>query len=471
MRLIKKEEKNYYNPLIATGESDKIIKILGKDFLYDILCILEVGEGVYKYIVNDKDIRVAVQSAYAEGTDLIMLEEENKFFQLKIDLLDFIGCAFFKELYNDSTLLLKEKFDTLLNILNSFLDQSEETEVDENFAGGSQGEEESQEIKAISKKDLSKFVGEVSEIFKGFSALFNYLKPPPRKNELYSYSSGKSFSARENYKEILQNKEFIKKIVDKLYTEQGLCIFNFANAMEMSFEHSGKTELKETRNPGSNLHFRKMQDYNDISSIIPSDLSSPLLDYKIMKKTARVKGYKNKTAENQNLYLLLDHSGSTDSLNRLLFIKSLAIAVGQKAWKDHSPLFLRWFDDKCDSLFVLKEEADWTHFLDYVLDKSPAGGTALELALKTAVQDVENAQIEDLKNVDLLLISDGTSDLNSYVTELLDKKKAGMKFHFVLLEEGREFTNIKRLAESVNIMDTSDIKEYTQFKPEFKTVI
>ena len=162
-------------------------------------------------------------------------------------------------MYNDSTLLLKEKFDTLLDILNSFIEEKPEEENDN--IGKSPGDEigGTEAIPAINKKELSKIVGEISQIFKGFSALFNYLKPPARKDSLlWSYNSGKSLSNRERYKEILQNKEFIKKIVDKLYTDQGLCIFNFANAMEMSFEHAGKTTLKETRTPGSNLHFKKI---------------------------------------------------------------------------------------------------------------------------------------------------------------------------------------------------------------------
>ena len=323
-----------------------------------------------------------------------------------------------------------------------------------------------------------------SQFFKGFSFMMSHMFDQQDASFHQQKAIGQGYTRGGSaveilYKESIGNKLQISDLVDKLWSQQYLEMFEIARNIEFTFNHARKGKLVESDNVASNITISRMKRMKDVNRAVKMDMAlDDVMDRKIMNRDLRVFQHKERKEQKQLLYALLDSSGSTDdyypslNINRIAFIKSVAIALGKKAIADASTFYFRWFNSNVRDAYKLFDRSQWGNFLTHILNEYPFGGTNIDLAMHVAADDIFK-EIDGMDKSDMIVITDGTADI--YETGgFLELKRRGMKFHFICLEDihtNSGHSNIEKLAETFQVVDLDKVYDLASYKPEFRKVV
>jgi len=474
MRFIKIELPSFYKDIVDKGYSKyPKLSALPKSVLEDTICLLAQGKAnCFKYMASDLEISRDVVERYKKGEIRRIEETEAQMFKLKMDIIQFAESDVLEAYSQFKSMNLEQKFDLIARLFEAIIDNQSNTQSGQGGFGGSGP------VGLMGQPNQNGKAAKANT-FSSFGFLFEHLM---------NYSYGQSNDTNnvagatkdighfdKTYKEILDRKLKIKQMVNELLSDDNAIIFEIAKNLETSFfTPSKKGKLYETDNISSNMHFSKMRKMNDLSKSVKFELANDeVLDRKIMSKTIRVIKYKERKSLKQCLYALLDRSSSTDSNNRDLFIKAVAIALAKKALKDETVFYCRWFEGRLGSLFELRGRSHWNTFLDFILNTHPSGGTDMDMALTYAVKDIDKGERDGLDKCDIIMVTDGTEDIKTpTLKELLPHKMSkGKKFHFVFLEDMGNIQNSNKLSETMSFMDTGNIQDLSKVKLAFRSII
>lgn len=488
MRFINVELPIYYKEVILnTVPNFPEVQKLDYDFMQDIIFIIAQGRSaMFRNLCHVGDLAQAVAYMYFQGHVTYMAEEEAKLYKLRMDLIDFADSPFLNALHFDPQLTLEEKFQFVCMILEEMLkDSAQRGTLDAmQQQGQQQGAQPTPQPSPQGQQSQAPQAGQealgmTGDFFKGFSFLSNYLYDTVDT----SYGAGGDGSNRgvsafaEMMKEEMSTKKKIAELSDNIFADQYLEIFDIAKNLDLSFQ-SAKTGLfKDVDHIASNITVGKMRRMTDVTKSMPMEMAMEVtFDRKIMNKTLKVSKYRERHEQKQCLYGLLDCSGSMQSnymngLNRLQFVKAIAIALGKKALRDESVFYFRWFNSRVRDVFKLSKRSQWKSFLKHILEERPNGGTDVDYALHTGVQDILQ-EIDGMDKADAIVITDGTEDITEPEEFLEIKRTKGLKYHFLCLEDfDGEHDNIEKIADSFQIMDANSIENIQDYKPEFRRVI
>jgi len=490
MRFIKVKLPVYYENVIDSvlAKYPNASKI-SRDFYCDLLFIIAQGYDVmWKYIVSVEDIFNEVFAAYVAGKISNMRKYEAELFLIRLDLIDFADSYFGRLLKEDPVLKLEEKFEFMVIVFDEMVSKAPREELNNmaklnNYSELSDNKSDNLDGGDVRSAENKAIYSMSANFFKGFSFLMSNFFTDNNKEVSsggvsYGFSRTTSF-INDSYKEILSNKVVISSLVDKLWDAKYLEIFNIAKNIEFMFDFSKKGKLVNVDKVSSNITVGRLKKYADINRATKLDLSmDDVIDRKIMDKSLKVINYKDRVDQKQLLYALLDCSGSTRdfyhriSINRIAFIKAIAIALGKKAIADKSKFYFRWFNGNVFDVYKLQSRSQWGNFLKHILNRSAIGGTNIDLALHVASGDIFN-EIDGMDKCDIIVITDGTTDVCS-IDELIELKKKGAKFHFVCLEDivkSSSVSNMEKIAETFQVVDLDKVDDLSVYKPTFRKVI
>ncbi|MEM4718116.1 MAG: VWA domain-containing protein [Desulfurococcaceae archaeon] len=146
---------------------------------------------------------------------------------------------------------------------------------------------------------------------------------------------------------------------------------------------------------------------NDLERIAPRSivLDDDLFYFKLVE--GRLLLYKKSIEEASGpIYILIDKSGSMEG-DKMLWAKTLGLALYMRSVKELRELFLRFFDSQPHRMVKLSKGVkirDVTSLLEYVARIRNAGGTDITRALLTALSDINKLGLRDCS---IILISDG----------------------------------------------------------------
>lgn len=460
------------------------------DFMEDLMFVIAQGrKRLFQYLCSVYDLAVETTRLYSAGKIIRMAQYEAELYKMRLDLIDFANSGFCQLLHADPLLKLEEKFELVCMILNELFDSRNmpnDMKNDMKAAAGTAGQSAGNALAqqaaqasggqspAMSKADIAM----TSNFFKGFSFLANYLYDiaPKQGGTAGDMSSRGASSFAQMLKESFETKQLISRMVSNLWNNSYIDLFHIALNIDMSFERAKKGILKDTDHVASNVTFGKMRQMRDLVHAMPMELAfDDVLDRKIMNKSLKVTKYRERREQKQCLYALLDGSGSmdkryTNGLTRIHFVKAMAIALGKKAIRDKSVFYFRWFRGGVKDVYILKSEDQWEQFLKHILDESANGSTDIDFALHTAIKDVEH-ELDGMDKSDLIVITDGTQDIANADEFAEIKRKKGLKYHFVGLEDFSDSTRIQQIAETFQIVDADRIENFESYKPAFRKVI
>lgn len=469
---------------------------INREFIDDILFVVAQGkDAMWSYLCSIDDLVDECARAYFDGRIKNIRLREAELFTLRMDLIDFAESPFVMELKDDPTLKLEEKFELVVAYLDGIIGSNS---LPPSVKAGMSSAKNSNSASAAPPSGGGALPGPGSgpgsgtgatgsydptpEFFKGLSFLFNMQHDKAvgqyHAQKEQSGQVGRSLETATHamYKEVFGKKLTISNLVDRLYRQNELAIFEIAHNIDIAFAISRKGKLVPVDHVASNISVDKLRRFKDITCADRSDLAvDETFDMKVMKKSLRVRKFKERKDKKQCLYALLDGSGSTDEMysaigiDRIMYIKAIAIALGKKAIREEGEFHFRWFDGGIQNMFSLKTKGQWNSFLSAVLSRRSSGGTNIDLAMHTATKDIKG-QMEGVDLADMLVVTDGTTDVTD-VKSFSDVKKKGLKMHFVTLDFSGSLPNIKKLADSFHEVKLADIASLEEYTPEFSKVV
>lgn len=485
MRFIQVELPLYYKEVIKQSvDKHPNIKKFDFDFLQDLMFVVAQGyDAMWGNMCSVLDLIRESSNAYIAGRIRNMRLYEAELYTLRLDLIDFADCDFARALKDDPVLKLEEKFEFMAMVLDTMVaSHSTPQDVKNEMAqAAKEGDAKSGEVKSGengAQATTSAGMSMTSRFFKGFSFMLSHMfEIHDSKREA---GIGKGYSrvdsaVNDMFKESQRDKLKIADMVNKLWQEQYLKMFQIAHNLEVSFGFAKKGKLYDVDHVATNMTTARMHKMKDVSHAVKLDMAlDEVFDRKVMTKQMRVQKFRERKDQKQCLYALLDCSGSTsdmynNGMNRISFIKACAIALGKKALVDNSVFYFRWFDTKVRDVFILKERGQWASFLSHILNTGPSGGTNIDLALHVAVQDIDK-QLDGMDKSDMVVITDGTQDLNNHV-DFLEYKKRGLKFHFIILEDMPFAEHMKAVAESFQSIDLDKVESLDDYVPEMRQIV
>lgn len=443
------------------------------DFFRDIVSIVAMGRSVlFSYLATENDIVNEVMSMYVKNKTTNLRPKVAEFNKILLDIIDFAESGFLEALWESKELSLEEKFVMVCTTISKAAEAAEAHNPTEDPDDPWGTNTDRQDLK-VGNPMLTGFEMISSKFFKGFSFILDYLFGTAESSERLGGSGATRNlgKMRGMYNEIMNNKVIISELMHRMISEKWLLIFNIAKNLEMGFSQDRSGKLVDTDLISSNQTIAKMRNMGDLRKAVLMDMVNPdIFDRKVMQKQIRIKKFRRRVGQKQCLYALLDKSSSTAENSRIKFIKAVGLALGKKALEDGSVFYCRWFEGRTDSLFKLQHRSQWKSFLDYILNTRPTGGTDIDFAMKTALQDMES-EVEGTDKADLILITDGTEDITPpFAKDFKEWKKRGIKFHFVFLEENFWPENSAGLAETLLFMD-SGTKNVADYVPDFRRAV
>lgn len=447
MRILKGQPPLFYGEYLAN--IDKAYPEFSKDLLEDIFIAISFGKNSAKYLKGYDEIHKELSEQYIEGHIFNLRKEEAEVTKIKTDLIDFIESDFLKNLIRATGIALEKRFELVLDSLKSFMEASQ---------GNSPGQNQN-----------------IKRGFQGFSYLMNFISPDMEGKEAKpgERSTTRELSYENAFLEMVENKVLIADLANKIFNFQNSKIFEIARNIGFSIQSDSKGIFKDTEEISSNIFYSKMRKLEELNRSHLMELhDDKVFDLKFMRKNLKVKHYKKRSAKKQCLYILADKSSSTADYHRQIFIKAVMVALAKKSLEEKGKFFCRWFDGGVKSLINLDSREFWKTFIDYTINSPASGGTDIHFAIYQAFQDIADNDLQDIDSCDLLIITDGESDLNhSVVGEIQAKKKElQVKMHFIVLEEIGNPANIKRVSDSLQYMDSRNL-DLTQEIPSFREVI
>ena len=488
MRFVNVEIPAYCGEIV----SDAVMKYpnLGKlnmDFLFDVIFVIAQGKRqLFRYLCSSYDLAAEASRAYIAGQTTRMSVYESELYKLRLDLIDFANSPFLQTLHTDPMLRLEEKFELVAMILNELLDGASTQMQQQMQQMGKTQQQQSQQGQQGTAQQGSSNGGQQGQLgvtggfFDGFNYLTSWLHDTHFNGDEGSRQNKSARGGVNSYVDLVKSdydtQMKINKMVNKLWNHQYLELFQIARNLDLGFERARKGVLKDSAFVSSNITVGKMQRIGEMVKAVPMEMAcEDVIDRKIMNKSLKVAKYRERREQKQVVLAGLDCSGSTghqyrNGLSRLQFIKAFAIALGRKAIRDKSMFYFRWFRGGVKDLFILKDQSQWGSFLSAVLDERDDGNTDVDFVLHTLVRDIEKDVVE-LDKADILIITDGTQDVAN-VDEFLEvKRKTGLKFHFLALENLAYDNGIRQMCETYQIAGADEIENLGSWKCDFIKVI
>lgn len=215
---------------------------------------------------------------------------------------------------------------------------------------------------------------------------------------------------------------------------------DLATQIGLVMRHHKKGKENWTQNPDDGLDIRQMEGIREIQQILPTDMALPsdVFYPKLIRRELTVRGYTTKKEHKQILYMLVDISTSmrdpistTTPCSRIA--RAIAIAYIRKMTKYNDITALRFFGDGCTSLLKASNIKEASVLINKLLTQpTDQDNTNIPYAVYTAIKDIESTKKENalIKEADILLISDGKSNINA---QEMKKKLGKIKLHTALI--------------------------------------
>lgn len=237
-----------------------------------------------------------------------------------------------------------------------------------------------------------------------------------------------------------------------------------AQALNIGCEIEQVTEFKATESKVKEFDMSsrkktviKMQSYSQLHSVLPSDMISPLADYKLATKSMRVVTGIKQESKVKRLMLLVDKSGSMNN-------------EFKRAWRNAV------VKDRCKYIMNHGGELIYYHYVEYLLDKRvvtnkkqakklyeyvrkirPNGGnTQIAKVLQRCIDEITKEGTE----FDLAILMDGQDD---FLADSIQAK--GVKVHAIII--GQPHLELEKFALStggtVFLKELKSRQEYGSF--------
>lgn len=143
------------------------------------------------------------------------------------------------------------------------------------------------------------------------------------------------------------------------------------------------------------------------------------------------------------VYTLLDLSGSMfgNDAWKIQIAKGVVLALMRRSRKEGADFLYRAFTEKVFALQAVRDDATQSTFERYLAQVGQSGGTAIQPAIQTAVDDCDQQQFD---SCDIMIVTDGEDEnINvAALRQLLNDKK--MRLHAILL--GTQNQGLRTLA-------------------------
>jgi uncharacterized protein with von Willebrand factor type A (vWA) domain len=164
-------------------------------------------------------------------------------------------------------------------------------------------------------------------------------------------------------------------------------------------------KLKKTRS----MHGDEIAGYRltkNIEKALPRELALPdeIFFYKLASNGFLAK--EMQSVEEGAYYVIVDKSGSMAG-EKTVWARAVALALMKLAREKKRRYFLRFFDYR---VYELLDDSDPKKLLKYILEVSADGGTSIDTALRTALEDLEKHKLSKLTNT-IIIITDGEDDV------------------------------------------------------------
>ena len=166
-------------------------------------------------------------------------------------------------------------------------------------------------------------------------------------------------------------------------------------------------KLKKTRSK----HGEEIAGYRltkNIEKALPRELALPdeIFYYKLASN-----GFLSRemqTVEEGAYYVLIDKSGSMSG-EKTVWARAVALALLKLAREKKRRYFLRFFDYTAHELL---DDRDSEKLLKHILEIEANGGTSIDIALKTALEDLARYKLSELTNT-VIIITDGEDNVKT----------------------------------------------------------
>lgn len=248
----------------------------------------------------------------------------------------------------------------------------------------------------------------------------------------------------------------------KQISASDMAIFELARKFGTAFDNLAKEKKLLTNLPDKDERQEKMQSYNELLEMLPSQNALPaeVLDAKLDNKELLVRKYTKPDQRKQIFHIILDVSGSMSErvganvhhfVTKANLASALSLATIRRQKVEGSMVFMRFFAGTCDRLKSAKSEQEFADVARQVgLGDFNGGSTDIQCAIKTAVKDIrENAVgIKELKKAEILLITDGQSQLdeNSLKADL-----KGIELHTLHVQQ-KENAAVQNIGDPASIL-------------------
>jgi len=174
-----------------------------------------------------------------------------------------------------------------------------------------------------------------------------------------------------------------------------------------------------------------------VEKALPRELALPeeLFYYKLASRGLLTK--EKLTVKEGAFYVLIDKSGSMADGEKTIWARAVALALLKLAQKKRRRFYVRFFDT---NVYSLLSSENIESLLRYILELRSDGGTSIDNALETALDDI--AELKDMTNT-IIIITDGEDN----VTIDVDKfKKVNATLVAVMIAGVNE--TLRKLAEA-----------------------
>jgi len=232
--------------------------------------------------------------------------------------------------------------------------------------------------------------------------------------------------------------------LSQFFTDERFEILDVARKIGLTEQYKREEDVSDVMYPEKDWRITNMKMISDLPKVLPHQFLYPdkLFDKMLIDKELKVKQYQNRRKKKQVLYILIDGSGSMDSLKQVVAC-GIAVAYIKKAISEGSYYFFRFFDEDTFELHTVTNEQEAIKEIDYLLNNPRSGGgTSIDNAIKVAIKDISDPKKfkQDSKDrntdlydrADILVITDGEDYVDITKKELEDKK---IVLHSFLLGE------------------------------------
>jgi hypothetical protein len=168
----------------------------------------------------------------------------------------------------------------------------------------------------------------------------------------------------------------------------------------------------------------------------------------------------HKQQARQKTYILMDVSASTELHHRLVIEKAIAIAYLESNLKQRGEIYFRAFHHGLGPLHLCQSPKDYQHLINNVIMQAqPMGRTNLQLAIKTAFEDLNHHPSDHPAEV--LILTDGLCVLD---LEALFNEPPPSKIHVVLIGGDRPDLRDREVREHFDIQHRGQSKDIAELK-------